>query len=387
MGDNRRQFDLNAKHCFVHIIWGNELKFSTKYVKLVNDESLGFKKDEHVFVTPFENVYDALHDVENVFFHNTKNPRGGQLINEIAPCCDWLIIHDLCKPMEVRKIRREYFSKIVWRTWGNDAGYIYQQGEYLKNMVKAVLNMLTKKYYRFVFAVGYANKVDVVDIRQRFGEMPMFRMAYANANNYDLLSGIRNEAQSSGKKDDLLRVVIGHFGFKDDNHRQVIDLVAKYANENVRFYFPLSYGDPEYTAKLKKYAAKKLGNKAEFIEEFMPYEQYARFYSQIDICIMNGTRSCALGNISLAAFFGKKIYLHRSGVIKKAFDMENAPHMCVDSIKGMNFEEFAQPLIYSENDVAEFVVKPNIQMALKGWFDLLDSLREESQRRKSISDK
>lgn len=374
--------DMNEHQKFIHLLWSPELKFSTKIVLLINTPENGFCSEDHVFVTPFKNVYEALCEHPNVKFIDLEKPRSAELINVCAPLCDWMIIHNMCKPLELRKVKKENFKKIVWRTWGNDAGYIYQQRQPLRNLVKAMINGWTKKYYRSVFAVGYANIVDIFDIKKKYGEMPMYCLPYSKNGNYALLSGIREGMQSTGKKDDVTRVVIGHFGFLDDNQLQAIDYVKRFVNENVEFYFPMSYGDPKCIARIKEYATKALGDKAIFVEKFMPYDEYARFISGMDIGILNGTRSGALGNVSLLAFFDKKLYLHRKGIIKEAFDSEHAPSACVDEIKKMSFEEFKRPFSYDREVFKEFVVKDDIRKSLQGWHDLFAMLEESNQKRK-----
>ena len=47
---------------YIHIFWHDDLKFSTRIVQMINDQSNGFTVADHLFVTPYLRVYNALKD-------------------------------------------------------------------------------------------------------------------------------------------------------------------------------------------------------------------------------------------------------------------------------------------------------------------------------------
>jgi len=83
----------------------DELKFYSKVVELVNKVDF-FNKEEHVFITPFKNVYQALKDVSNIVYIETGGMKKASTINACSKQCDWIFVHFMCSPLETMKIKK-----------------------------------------------------------------------------------------------------------------------------------------------------------------------------------------------------------------------------------------------------------------------------------------
>lgn len=356
---------------FIHLLGANDVKFFQRLIRLINNSNNGFDTSQHLFVTPFERVYNELKDYGNIeLIKSEKKVLTADIVNDCAQRCEWLFVHHMCKPLEVLKIKKKNRKKILWRTWGDDAGYLYDNGSIIKVIIKFIINCISKNAYRDFYAVGIANSVDIIDITKKFGKMKTYRMPYGNENTYDILTQIiKEDAENNQYK----KILIGHSGYQNDNHLDIIDKLTAYKNENVKFYFLLSYGDENYVAKVKNYANMCLGEKAVFVENFMPYEEYARFLNSMDVAILAGKNSYALGNIALLLFFGKKLYINEKGIIAKAFSHAKVPFGRVSDLGKDSFEDISRTVVYNEAVIREFAPKP-YHISVDFWKKIISDL-------------
>ena len=357
---------------FIHLLGANDVKFFQRLIKLLNNSNNAFDVSQHLFVTPFERVYNELKGYGKIeLLASKKEVLTADIVNYCAERCEWLFVHNMCKPLEVLKIKREHRKRILWRTWGDDAGYLYDNCSIIKVIIKFIINCISRNAYRDFYAVGVANSVDIVDITKKFGKMKTYRMPYANENTYDILTQIINENNENNNRH--IKILVGHSGYKNDNHFRIIDKLIAYKNENVKFYFPLSYGDEKYIAKVKNYAKKHLCEKAVFVENFMPYEEFARFLNGMDVAILAGKNSYALGNVALLLFFGKKLYINEKGIIAKAFMHANVPFGNVSDLGKITFEDISRPIVYNEAVIREFAPKP-YDISVNRWKKIISDL-------------
>ena len=350
----------------------NDTKFFLNLINLINNSNNGFDTSQHLFVTPFERVYNELKDYGNIeLIKSEKKVLTADIVNDCAQRCEWLFVHHMCKPLEVLKIQKKNRKKILWRTWGDDAGYLYDNGSIIKVIIKFIINCISRNAYRDFYAIGIANAVDVICIQKKFGKMKTYRMPYANEKTYNSLMQIVKEKNAENNQH--TNILVGHSGYKNDNHFRVIEKLIAYKNENVKFYFSLSYGDKKYISKVKSYANKCLGEKAVFIEDFLPHKEYAKFLNSMDIAILSGKNSYALGNVAMLLFFGKKLYINPKGVIAKAFMNQNVSFGSVCDLGKVTFEEISRPIVYNEEAIWEFVSKP-YDISVNRWKKIISDL-------------
>ena len=112
------------------------------------------------------------------------------------------------------------------------------------------------------------------------------------------------------------------------------------------------------------------------IKEFLPYSEYVKLLSNIDIAILPGKSSYALGNISTLLKFNKKIYLSKDGIIAKAFINDSLQFSFVEDIDKMQFSEFIKPV---DNSSIESSIKPiTYKQSVELWHVLFNKLEENT---------
>ena len=219
-------------------------------------------------------------------------------------------------------------------------------------------------------AVGICNCVDNIDIRKRFGNVETIELPYFVNEREQIDNEISIELEHNESC-----ILIGHSGMSTDNHLQIIDSVSTYNRENCLFYFVLSYGYDNYIGKVKEYAYQKLGDKAIFVTQKMDYEEYLRFLHKMDVVIIDGKYSYALGNIGALLLMRKKFVINEHGVIRKAFDKEGLPYITSDKLGNICFDELIRSVDYNASN-SNLVIHDYSDNCMQ-WKRVMDFINEK----------
>ena len=145
---------------YAHLIWGDELKFSTRLVELLCDPANELRGEDTLFVTPYSQVYDALKDKGNIELVEYENKRDGRIVNYCGERADWIFIHNICSPLEGLKIKKKYLGRIIWRTWGSDGKLYGDSGNAVKRIIKRAVGAMWRRRVRSFYAIGIANTME-----------------------------------------------------------------------------------------------------------------------------------------------------------------------------------------------------------------------------------
>lgn len=326
---------------YIHIIYRNEAKFSTRVVDFLNNSATGLDPSQHLFVTPHKNVFEVVTNYDNVLLDTGEE----NLINKYAPQCDWIICHSFINFKDAFKIERKYLKKILFRYWGGGFGFQYKKGQFIQNLVKVLANIELRRRFNSFAAIGIAKNVDIINLRDKLKSDRYYYMPYTDLNSESILERVRDKGVAS---DGILNVALYHRGTVEGNHIEILKKLERFGNK-IRVYVPLSYGDEKYIEKVKTYIRENSPDNVIVVDEFMEYEDYVGLINRMDIGIFDCTTSTALGNVAVYLFLKKKMLLNRDGVIKKAFDDENIPHSFVDELDTISFEDFSKKPEYPEN--------------------------------------
>lgn len=310
---------------FVHILWHGGTVHNVPFVRGINTHAC-FDKEKHLFLTPHERVYNELKEFDNVrMVENTG------LLNQAYMLGKWIIVHALDAPIrEFLQTDKKILQRTIVRTWGHDLNDRFHY-DTRKTMKALLLKQLYRYKLRQLHMFTGENEIDKTNIETCVGKMPFQRLHYFGKTDAELalLEGhIKEKSENESKK-----IMVGHSGFPVERHIEILTMLKKYTEENITVVLPLSYGAPEYILKVKEHATRIFGEKALFMENFMPYPEYIKFLSGMDLVILPQIGSSALGNFNLLAKLKIPLVLDKRGITNQA--------LLKDGIMVSSFEDIA----------------------------------------------
>ena len=344
---------------FIHLLWWEHQVFVPSIIRYINDPQNDFDVSQHLFVLTSKSLYDA-NQADNVILDTTYPSKSNcaALINKYAEYTDHLIVHSLCSPIELLKVKPKNLRKIVWRSWGHDAIFPYQlhKGKIMGNLVKRALRLVWKRQIKSFQMICGANLVDEVNFRDLFGDVRSCRFLYQILRHNET-EPLVNNSGTTIKSVDIVNILVGHSGYSNDNHIAMLNKLMVYRNKPVQLHLVLSYGNKEYIDEVKKYAVAQWKDKVTIHDNFMPMEQYRELIHSMDLAIFDGINSYALSNIDMLLRAGKKLIVNPNGLIKRAFDLDSIPHLTSDTAFDLPFEEFIAPAIYTEESGKQLLLQ------------------------------
>ncbi len=368
---------LKQRYKYVHILLRNSKMFHTRLAKCLGNEEYGFNKAEHLYVVFQPDAYENLKELGDVLLV-TKNPdKPERVINEWAKKCDWIFMHALDYTARFMYVKRKYLKKIIWRSWGHD-GKISYSGNKITVFLKKLFNLqhqINKRIEKFK-AIGVANLIDVIDLNERFKDykkiqqIPKVMISYPEVEGKSALEPIDDYFLQD---DNCLKVLIGHSGYYTDKHLEVLEQFKGLDLTGIKLYLLISYGQEDYIREIKNYVSENgLQENVVFVEDFLPIAKYNYLISKMDVGILNGEGSYAIGCFSRLITDSKKIYLNKNGVLAKALDVVNIPHFYVQDIKKNGINEFVKKVEYDGRDT--LLSRKDKEFHVQKWRDLLDWL-------------
>lgn len=255
------------------------------------------------------------------------------LLNKISNC-ETLFIHfmDIEKARLLNQVNKR--PKVVWFMWGGDG---YHLGKFYnnfllpktkalkwklgfkhfwkggwKNLSKMLLGSLSDYIYPNNEVLKAIHKADFI--------VPVIPQDYKLlTSRYDIkaklfhLNYVNDAFVSHPEVHDVhgKNILLGNSAHYSNNHIEAIDKIASENLENRQVIIPLSYGDKIYGRYIKKYACDLLGEHVRVLDSYLPLDEYRTLINSCDTVIMNQCRQQAVGNLIIALWFEKTIYLNK----------------------------------------------------------------------------
>ena len=334
---------------YLHIMRND--KFINPFIEFINKN---FLKEENAFF-----IIDGLETIEvpnekNVerYISKGKNLKG--ILKKVvlllqlpilyiklfnySKKCEKIYFHGLFDPRIIVFIYffRFFLKKSSWIIWGGDLyDCVYKKNSFIQKSFEKI-DRYVKKNMAVISTLVPEDYLIAKKYYDVSGEYQ--RAIYINPIKLEFLEKI-SKASKNGKK--FINIQIGNSADPANNHFEVLDILKKYKDENIKIYCPLSYGDREYALKVTKYGKKIFKEKFVEMLNFLNPQKYTEYLGSIDILIFNHKRQQGLANINALAYLEKKIYIRsdisswnylKNEIGLKIFDIEE--------IKKKKFSDF-----------------------------------------------
>lgn len=142
-------------------------------------------------------------------------------------------------------------------------------------------------------------------------------------------------------KKDVIDILVNNSG--DETTLEMLDILAKFKNENINIRTILSYksanqSDVRLEIMDKGYTI--FGNKFKPEIHFMSRENYANFLANIDIYISNQNRQQGNGNATFICSLGGKIFTKSDTSVYKKYNSIGIKYFDTYSIPSLSFQDF-----------------------------------------------
>lgn len=339
---------------YVHAIINSPI--TNPFIDLINQNFN--PKDHNFFVIRGLNMgVSKVTEAQNVLIiSNIKNIHNGFRLFWNILISKKVFIHGLFTPylVTILFLQPWVLKKCSWVIWGGD---LYSHTEEKLTIKSKIIEFMLSSVIRNMGSI-------VTSIK---GDYELAKIWY-NAKGQRINtcypyypSGLRTEKidkilskveQGNIKHSNSINVLIGNSAFDTNKHFEIISLLEKFRNENIVIYALLSYGDKIYAEKVRERGKSIFGDKFICVTEYMPYEEFVLFFNKMSIIIFNHERQQGKGNLFLALYLRKKVYMNNKSTLWDYFieDLKLVVDKTI-KIKDESFPEFStvDNLIVDEN--------------------------------------
>lgn len=282
-----------------------------EYIKFIKDN---FEENTHSFIIYAENNPHKIefnNDSKTKVINSKNELIKFYLFNKELKKAKKIIIHGFYWPYLglYYFIYTKLLKKSCWVMWGADLHIIKKRTT--KNIPKKMYYLIENYIKKNMGNILYLTKDDYKLAKNYYGVKGKgIQVAYTNGLDLNKIEQLKSKKL---EKEEIF-IQIGNSASPENNHIEIIDKLKPYKDRKIKIFVPLSYeGDDEYKERVIKYGQGIFREKFIPLFNFLEFDDYIKYLSKIDILVFNHNRQQGLGNIFLAAYMNKKIYLKKNG--------------------------------------------------------------------------
>jgi dTDP-N-acetylfucosamine:lipid II N-acetylfucosaminyltransferase len=288
---------------------------------------------------------NAKHNINNKFV-DYFGPLNSEIIKKINKSdCSGIIIHTLNDDILELALNLRESIPIIWRSWGSDLhdviypdfqpflpqtkkllssrNIIFESAikklrpyrDFLLNKNTAQVTRLKKKM-NFLTRVNYIATVTNTEYNLILGQMPELKAEFIHFNYrpFDLTK--ISEPEKNHRQDNIM---VGHSSFAYHNHADIFFQLSEFADFTSRILVPLSYGNAIYRDKVIALGIKLFNSHAQYLTDFLQFDEYLRKISQCQAFILNSKVQSGGANIIYFLLKGLKVYIREENPVYKDY--------------------------------------------------------------------
>ncbi len=294
-------------------------KFNVPFIDFVT-EHFDITQHQFVFLQAPQYKYGMTKETDVVWID--KKYKFIELIKYMYEA-DKIIIHGLWSSSSIRILLFQpwLLKKCYWIMWGGDFYFPKTQSWIKKQVIKRMGHFIT--YIKGDYELA----------KKWYGAKGEYHECFAYPSN------LYKEFNIKSKEHSTINIQLGNSADPTNNHINVLQSLEKFKDDNIQIFVPLSYsGDEEYIQEVRAKGKELFGEKFIPLTEFIPFEKYLEFLSEIDIAIFAHKRQQAMGNTITLLGLGKKVYMRSDistwqffkDIDVKIFDVENIQISLID---------------------------------------------------------
>jgi len=333
------------KNSIIHIMVPEE-KFAFPFIEFVNNH---FPLDKHLFVIlgmkndKFEKLIS-----KNIIFIDEKIKYLNLIL--LMNYSNKIILHGLWSQRinQILFVNPWLYKKCYWVMWGGDFYFPEKQPFLQRYTIKSIGHLVT--YIKGDYELA----------KKWYGAKGTYHECFMYSSN------LYKEYNVIESNHETINIQIGNSADSTNNHIEVLQRLSKYADEDIKIFVPLSYGNENYAKEVIMKGKELFGNKFKPMVDFMPFNEYLEFLGSIDIAIFAHKRQQAMGNTITLLGLGKKVYMRNDVTPWKLF---NDLGVKLFDIKNINLDGINDKT--KENNpylIKEYFSENNLKVQLKGVF-------------------
>lgn len=300
-----------------------------------------------------------------------------------------IIVHAMyfgAKTLTILMLNKKFRKKLSWIEWNGDLFLWRLPDISLKNKIKNYVNYRIRQTFT---AIGTVLPCDEPFFRSEFKSDAICMNTPLGGSNRPLLIMDRLIDEKQNKplsENKTVMIQIGHTSYQFENHVKLLMMMKRFSNKDMKLILPLTngmqgingqYGGYEYRRKIIGLCDEIFNGKAVPFLKDVPFENFLRYTSNVDIFICDVGRTFGLGNIIYLLYMGKKVFIPAGNpffdfLTEKGFEIYDT-----NKIPEMTWEEFIKPI---SNVERKWIFERHNEENNKNlWNDFFEML-EETQK-------
>lgn len=360
-------------------VFGGNTRNGLGFLNMIHDRD---DIDSHHFFIPFVKAYQKNYPELQKFENFTYMCDGGYIKRALF-CyrlfmqAEHIILHGLYAKSDtlfllyfVKKFRKS----LAWVEWGADLYNWKYEETSLKNKIK---NWIGRKVRESAKVIGLMFPADEDFLRAEFNTNAICREVPFPSLKNTLEIADRLKPSQSGTKQRVL-IQVGHNAYQFGNHIQLLSMLEQYKDQPIKVVLPLAYGAEgiygrnggrNYCKAVMRTSYQIFGKKSAPFTKEIPLENFYQYLWHTDILVFGFKRASAIGNLLLALYMGKKVFLPSDSACYKYFVKQGLVIYDTLKIPEMSFEEFAEPV--KEQNISWLKYRYDKKRTLRLWEEFL----------------
>lgn len=303
-------------------------------------------------------------------------------ITNLCKKYDYIIFHSLFFYVAFKFVYALNYSvlrKTIWIEFGGDL-YFHNN---LRTMISNFPNILIG---RSCFGFVGIMPCDLEEYKHKFPQSKanLYSAPYFTGElpeeykHYKTLSSLETKLRMGT----TIKVLIGNNASQSLRHIETLDILSRFANEDIKIIIPLSYGNENYAKEVQAYSKNIFGDKAECLTEFMNEEDYFDYIKDVDIAIFNTHRQQGLGNINRLIFRNTKLYIPEQSPMYKHFILCGVPINNFSDLANESFDAFKRLPVIKDTDKFQEYIKTfyTLDNYIEKWEYIYNDLKNKVSR-------